>query len=332
MKKGTLLAISAFSLILLLAAACGGSEPTPTATRAATPTATVVPLTGEPTLPPSSPACDDAATLGVSSVGEEQKFDAGELSACEGTQVTLKFNNASTTLQHNWVLVNSGTKDDVATRGTLFATADWVDPNDPDIVNNIRTALLNPGEVEEISFTAPSAGTYQFVCTFPGHNVTMFGDFVVTPGGTVAAPTTAASASPTATPAPTATSAPAGPIALEVSSVGEEQKFDKDTLTAPQGAQVTLKFNNVSTTLQHNWVLVKAGTKNDVAARGTFFPTGDWVDPSDPDIVDKVHTKLLATGGLEEISFTAPSAGTYQFVCTFPGHNVTMFGDFVVSK
>ena len=33
----------------------------------------------------------------------------------------------------------------------------------------------NPG----VKFTAPSAGTYQFVCTFPGHNFTMFGDFTV---------------------------------------------------------------------------------------------------------------------------------------------------------
>jgi hypothetical protein len=29
--------------------------------------------------------------------------------------------------------------------------------------------------------------------------------------------------------------------------------------------------------------------------------------------------------------FTAPAAGTYQFVCTFPGHNFTMFGDFIVN-
>jgi azurin len=263
--------------------------------------------------------------LEVSSVGEEQKFDTGEMSACEGTQVTVKYINSSTTLQHNWVLVNKGAKDDVALRGTLFATANWIEPSDTHIVNSTHTALLEPGEAEEISFTAPSAGTYQFVCTFPGHSATMFGDFVVTPGGagTSAAPTTAAA---------TPTSAPAGPITLEISSVGEEQRFDKDTLTATQGAQVTLKFDNVSTTLQHNWILVKAGAKDDVATRGTLFPTGDWIDPNDADIIDAAHTKLLASGGVEEISFTAPPAGTYQFVCTFPGHNATMFGDFVVSN
>ncbi|MQG65022.1 MAG: azurin, partial [SAR202 cluster bacterium] len=39
--------------------------------------------------------------------------------------------------------------------------------------------LLDPGASGEVTFTAPASGTYQFVCTFPGHNFTMFGDFIV---------------------------------------------------------------------------------------------------------------------------------------------------------
>ena len=45
----------------------------------------------------------------------------------------------------------------------------------------VNTDLLDPGATGEIKFEAPAAGTYQFVCTFPGHGATMFGDFVVTP-------------------------------------------------------------------------------------------------------------------------------------------------------
>ena len=33
------------------------------------------------------------------------------------------------------------------------------------------TKLLNPGKSEEIT------GFYEFVCTFPGHSATMFGEF-----------------------------------------------------------------------------------------------------------------------------------------------------------
>jgi uncharacterized cupredoxin-like copper-binding protein len=32
------------------------------------------------------------------------------------------------------------------------------------------------------------------------------------------------------------------------------------------------------------------------------------------------HTALLAPGGSETIEFTAPAAGSYTFVCTYPGH------------
>ena len=39
---------------------------------------------------------------------------------------------------------------------------------------------MNTGTVEELNFVPSTAGTYQFVCTFPAHNVTMFGAFEVT--------------------------------------------------------------------------------------------------------------------------------------------------------
>ena len=64
-------------------------------------------------------------------------------------------------------------------RSLLEARSGWVQPADPDVV--AHTALVKPGEEGEVRFTAPPSGTYQFVCTFPGHNFAMFGDFVVTP-------------------------------------------------------------------------------------------------------------------------------------------------------
>ncbi len=41
------------------------------------------------------------------------------------------------------------------------------------------TRLLNWGETERLSFTAPAAGEYPFVCTFPGHWVRMYGVMLV---------------------------------------------------------------------------------------------------------------------------------------------------------
>ena len=121
-----------------------------------------------------------AAALGIAAGGEALIFSTLTLTAQAGTEVVLTFNNVSTINQHNWVLVNAGDKDAVAVDGTSAGPAnDWIKPDDPRVI--AYTALLDPGTTGEVRFTAPAAGTYQFVCTFPGHNATMFGEFQVSP-------------------------------------------------------------------------------------------------------------------------------------------------------
>jgi azurin len=41
-------------------------------------------------------------------------------------------------------------------------------PEDADKVI-AATKMLGPGETDTVSFTAPAAGTYDYICTFPGH-------------------------------------------------------------------------------------------------------------------------------------------------------------------
>ena len=95
-------------------------------------------------------------------------------------RVTVRFRNISQAQQHNWVLVENGTKDDVTADG-VAAGADnhWVAPDDPRVF--IQTGLLEPETTGRVPFVVPPAGTYQFVCTFPAHNITMFGTFTSTP-------------------------------------------------------------------------------------------------------------------------------------------------------
>ena len=115
----------------------------------------------------------------ISTVGDELKFDRAELRETNQASVKLTFVNASKINQHNWVLVKAGTKDAVA---SACANADaengWIPAGDDRIL--AHSGLLDPGETEEVNFSAPFVGTYQFVCTFPGHAATMFGDFVST--------------------------------------------------------------------------------------------------------------------------------------------------------
>ncbi len=130
--------------------------------------------------------------------------------------------------------------------------------------------------------------------------------------------------------APTATPDPNAPRAtLEISVDGDALTYDKEQLRVDAGSHVVLTFSNVSTINQHNWAVVRDGSKDDVAIRGANYPDTDWLQPDDPDVIAIV--KLLDPGVTGQASFGAPPAGAYQFVCTFPGHNATMFGAFEVT-
>ena len=59
------------------------------------------------------------------------------------------------------------------------AANNYVPENDSNVLAS--TKLLDAGQTGDISFDAPAAGTYQFVCTFPGHALTMYGEFKVIP-------------------------------------------------------------------------------------------------------------------------------------------------------
>ena len=137
----------------------------------------------------------------------------------------------------------------------------------------------------------------------------------------------------TTTPATGGTTEPAvpsGPLALTVGVVGDSLAFDIDNISADSGVEVTITFKNPSTVNTHNLVIVEAGTKDAVATDGTAAgPTNNWVPPGDSRVI--ANTVLIGPGDSGEVTFTAPAPGTYQFVCTFPGHNYTMFGDFVVN-
>ncbi len=173
MKRAAVLIAGLLAIVLMGATACGGSDEEKPTTRPATAAApaTAVPPTAVPAV---------GVVLGIGVTGIDLKFDKDKLTASAGSEVVVTFNNGSDTLQHNWVLVKAGTKDDVAVAGLQAGPANgWVEPGDPNVI--VNTALLDPAMTGEARFNAPAAGTYQFVCTFPGHTAAgMFGDFVVT--------------------------------------------------------------------------------------------------------------------------------------------------------
>ena len=128
----------------------------------------------------------------------------------------------------------------------------------------------------------------------------------------------------------TETPVAAGPLALSIGAVGDSLSFDIDSMTADSGAEVTITFTNPSAVNTHNVVIVEADTKDAVATDGAAAgPANNWVKPGDSRVI--ANTVLVGPGETGDVTFTAPAPGAYQFVCTFPGHNFTMFGNFIVN-
>lgn len=114
----------------------------------------------------------------------------------------------------------------------------------------------------------------------------------------------------------------------------DQMKFSVAAIEAKAGEDLKVVFTNVGTlpkeAMGHNWVLLKAGA--DVNAFATAAMTAKATDYIPPAHKDKViaHTPVLGPKGKAEVSFKAPAAGTYTYICSFPGHYMIMRGTLTV--
>jgi azurin len=108
-------------------------------------------------------------------------------------------------------------------------------------------------------------------------------------------------------------------------------KFDKTELTVKAGSRIKLEMTN-SDDMPHNLLIVKEGTSEKVGqaalALGLKGNEMGYI-PNLPEVL--FHTKLIQPGSSDEIYFVAPTKpGTYTYVCTYPGHYLTMKGTLIV--
>lgn len=149
------------------------------------------------------------------------------------------------------------------------------------------------------------------------------------PAAAVVAATPASAAAPASATAP----APAANIpVLEVTlkpDTANPLAYDTKSISAKAGQKVKLTFINNHPTLPqpHNFVLGKLGVDKG-KMMGIAMAAMTLVDkgyiPESADIL--ANTKLLQPGQTETIEFTLPTAGEYNYVCTFPGHAAIMNG------
>jgi azurin len=151
-----------------------------------------------------------------------------------------------------------------------------------------------------------------------------------------ATPAPTATAAPTLTPAPTASPAsavvaPAAPApteapALEAQPVslgtnGGEWQFDTTSIELAAGEATVLTFNNGAKTTPHNWLLISGDDYAAIEINKTGEQAGEGAAyiPDDQRIIART-AGLVKGGQSESVAFTAPAAGTYIYLCTFPGH------------
>lgn len=107
-------------------------------------------------------------------------FSTTEIRVKSSTTIKIHLVNKATdaAMKHNFFIVKDGTAESVAmASNTAGPDKNFI----PDDKSNVlfTSKVLEPGQSEDLVFAAPPSGTYQFVCTYPGHWQKMNGKFVV---------------------------------------------------------------------------------------------------------------------------------------------------------
>ncbi len=110
-------------------------------------------------------------------------------------------------------------------------------------------------------------------------------------------------------------------------------QFDMSEIRVKAGSKIQLTFNNNDDML-HNFVITEPGGANSVGEAALALGLKGSEQSYIPAVKEVLfHTNILQPETSETIYFVAPvKPGTYQYVCTFPGHHALMQGKLVVIK
>lgn len=131
----------------------------------------------------TAPAEDSNVAVVTLNGDDNMKFDLSEIKVKSGQTVKLTLHHVgkapASAMGHNFVLLNQGV--DMAAFAAAAVNAKDNDYIPADKTNEViaHTPTIGGGETTEIEFAAPAVGTYDFLCSFPGHYAMMKGKFIV---------------------------------------------------------------------------------------------------------------------------------------------------------
>ena len=114
----------------------------------------------------------------------------------------------------------------------------------------------------------------------------------------------------------------------------DQMQFNTKELRATAGQPITLTLKHVGKVpkeaMGHNLVILQEGTDETAfATKAMNAKDTDYIPASEKASII-AHTKLLGGGEEDTIEFTIDKKGTYNFLCTFPGHFAMMKGVLIV--
>jgi azurin/lysophospholipase L1-like esterase len=121
-----------------------------------------------------------------------------------------------------------------------------------------------------------------------------------------------------------------GVSVIVLKTVREQMRYDTARIVVEAGKPFELIFENEDA-MPHNFVLCEPGSKDAIGTAALPMPPqakdskGRAFLPKDKRIL--AASKLLENGESERLNITAPTTpGSYDYVCTFPGHASIMWG------
>lgn len=110
----------------------------------------------------------------------------------------------------------------------------------------------------------------------------------------------------------------------------DQMQFDKNELKVPVGEPISLTLKHTGkmakNVMGHNLVILKQGVDfKDFAEKAALATDTDYIPSSEKSNII-AHTKVIGGGESDTIEFVIEQAGTYEFLCTFPGHYAIMRG------
>jgi azurin len=123
-------------------------------------------------------------TVLIRTLKEQMAYDLRYFVVQAGKPVQIVIDNPDA-MPHNFVVTAPGAVQEIGTAGGMMQppsdpNAKAFIPDSPKVLHS--TKLVQPGTSETLAFDAPKEpGEYNYVCTFPGHWVRMYGVMLVVP-------------------------------------------------------------------------------------------------------------------------------------------------------